>query len=440
MAASPKPIVRKQRCAVYTRKSSEEGLDMEFNSLDAQRESCEAYIASQRSESWVLVPDRYDDGGVSGGTLERPALMRLVKDIDAGLIDVVVVYKIDRLSRSLTDFSKLVELFEVNDVTFVSVTQSFNTTTSMGRLTLNILLSFAQFEREVIGERIRDKFAASRRKGMWMGGTVPFGYRVENRKLLIREPEATVVRDVFDRFIKVGSAMQLARTLNAEGVTSRSGKPMDKGMLYKMLNNRVYVGEAVHKGDVYPGEHQAIIRRDTWDKVHSILAHGPRTSGMQTRSQTPALLKGLLFAPNGLAMTPTHTRKKGKLYRYYVTTSVLKLGPDTCSIRRLPAAEIEEAVVDQVRALLQTPEMIVRTAAAAKELDSAITEEDVRSAIVEFDRFWEELFPVEQARIVQLVVERVDLDLDGMSIRLRTNGLGRLVDEIQQRTSLREAA
>jgi DNA invertase Pin-like site-specific DNA recombinase len=202
-------IVRKLRCAVYTRKSTEEGLDMEFNSLDAQREACEAYVASQRSEGWVLVPDRYDDGGVSGATLERPALKRLLRDVETGLVDVIVCYKIDRLSRSLSDFSKLVDLFDRQQVTFVSVTQSFNTTTSMGRLTLNILLSFAQFEREVIGERIRDKFAASRRKGMWMGGTVPFGYRVENRKLVVREDEAAIVRSLFERFLAIGSATQL---------------------------------------------------------------------------------------------------------------------------------------------------------------------------------------------------------------------------------------
>jgi DNA invertase Pin-like site-specific DNA recombinase len=205
------------------------------------------------------VPDRYDDGGISGGTLDRPALQRLMRDVETGLIDVVVVYKIDRLSRSLTDFSKLVEVFEANQVTFVSVTQSFNTTTSMGRLTLNILLSFAQFEREVIGERIRDKFLASRKKGMWMGGTVPFGYRVESRKLVIEQNEAVTVRMIFERFLAVGSATMLARQLNAEGVASRSGKLIDKGALYKLLNNRVYIGEAVHKGVSYPGEHQPII-------------------------------------------------------------------------------------------------------------------------------------------------------------------------------------
>ena len=240
---------------------------MEFNSLDAQREACEAYIASQRAEGWVTVRDQYDDGGFSGGTLERPALQRLLADIAAGLIDVIVVYKIDRLSRALMDFSKLVEIFDRHNVTFVSVTQSFNTTTSMGRLTLNILLSFAQFEREVIGERIRDKFAASRKKGMWMGGFVPLGYDVKDRKLVVNEGEAATVRMIFERFTKIGSATALVRALRAEGITGKRGKLIDKGYLYKLLNNRLYVGEAVHKGTAYPGEHEAIVSRPLWDRV-----------------------------------------------------------------------------------------------------------------------------------------------------------------------------
>jgi DNA invertase Pin-like site-specific DNA recombinase len=236
---------RRMRCAVYTRKSSEEGLEQEFNSLDAQREGCQAYIASQKAEGWLLVPDRYDDGGISGATLERPALKRLLADIEAQRVDVVVVYKIDRLSRSLMDFAKLVEVFDRNSVTFVSITQSFNTTTSMGRLTLNILLSFAQFEREVIGERIRDKFAASRKKGMWMGGFVPLGYDVRDRKLVINKSEAATVRTIFERYTRMGSATELARALRAEGITGKRGKLVDKGYLYKLLNKRVYVGEAV---------------------------------------------------------------------------------------------------------------------------------------------------------------------------------------------------
>ena len=350
------------------------------------------------------------------------------------LIDVVVVYKIDRLSRALTDFSRLVELFEANNVTFVSITQSFNTTTSMGRLTLNILLSFAQFEREVIGERIRDKFAASRRKGMWMGGNVPFGYRVENRKLLIHDEEAAIVRSIFERFLQIGSATILARTLNAEGLRRKNGKAFDKGLLYKLLSNRVYIGEAVHKGQNYPGEHQAIISLDLWDKVRSIVAESPSKRAGQSRRQTPALLKGLIFAPNGYAMTPAHTRKKGRLYRYYVTTSVQKLGPETCPVRRVPAGEIEAAVIDQLRALIRSPEMIVKTWATARNDDSSINETEVRDALVQLDPLWDELFPAEQARIVQLLVERVDVAVDGISIRLRTAGLGSLVSDLRQST------
>ena len=237
--ASVVQMPKRSRCAIYTRKSSEEGLDMEFNSLDAQREACEAYVASQRSEGWATIRDRYDDGGFSGGTLERPALKRLVEDIEVGLIDVIVVYKIDRLSRSLMDFAKLVEVFDRNSVTFVSVTQSFNTTTSMGRLTLNILLSFAQFEREVIGERIRDKFAASRKRGMWMGGCVPIGYDVKDRKLVVNEAEAQTVRMIFERFAALGSASTLARALQVERVLNKRGKQVDKGFIYKLINNRV---------------------------------------------------------------------------------------------------------------------------------------------------------------------------------------------------------
>ncbi|MFQ5353182.1 MAG: recombinase family protein, partial [Candidatus Binatia bacterium] len=304
---------RRLRCAIYTRKSSEEGLDMEFNSLDAQREACEAYVASQRAEGWVATRDRYDDGGFSGGTLERPGLKQLLTDIDDGLIDVVVVYKIDRLSRSLMDFSKLVEIFDRNGVTFVSVTQSFNTTTSMGRLTLNILLSFAQFEREVTAERIRDKVAASRKKGMWMGGYVPLGYDVVDRKLVVNDDEAASVRRIFERFVELGSATALARELRRDGFRNKQGTLIDKGYLYRLLNNRVYRGEAVHKGKAYPGEHDAIIDNSLWDRAHAILQESPRKRANNSRSRTPALLKGRIFSDTGAAMTPTATRKGAKL-------------------------------------------------------------------------------------------------------------------------------
>jgi site-specific DNA recombinase len=428
-AAAP-PVIRKLRCAIYTRKSSEEGLDQEFNSLDAQRESCEAYIASQRPEGWLPVPDRYDDGGISGGTLERPALKRLLADIEFGRVDVVVVYKIDRLSRALMDFAKLVEVFERNQVTFVSVTQAFNTTTSMGRLTLNVLLSFAQFEREVIGERIRDKHAASRKKGMWMGGWVPFGYAVKDRKLLIREDEAEIVRMIFKRFTQIGSATELAAELRKQGALTRLGMPIDKGTIYKLINNRIYIGEAVHKGTSYPGEHQAIVERRLWDKVHAILQTNGRKRAAGTRSNTPALLKGLLFGPTGAAMSPSHTRKGGRLYRYYVSQTTLKQGAGTCPVGRVPAAEIEAAVIGQVRELVRSPEIVARTWKEVRGKLDGMTEAGVRSALHQFDALWDELFPAEQTRIVQLLIERIDLTTSGADIRFRDNGLQALMSEM----------
>ena len=397
MACEPR---RALTCAIYTRKSTEHGLEQDFNSLDAQREAAEAFIKSQAHEGWRCLPDRYDDGGLSGGTLERPALARLLCAIQAGKVQVVVVYKIDRLSRSLMDFAKLVEVFEASSVTFVSVTQSFSTTSSMGRLTLNMLLSFAQFEREVIGERIRDKFAASRARGMWMGGWAPLGYDVENRRLKVNESEAALVRCIFERFVQVGSATKLVAELARDGIRNKRGKPIDKGLLYKLLNNRLYRGEAVHKGQSYPGEHQAIVGQDLWAKVHTILGESPRKRAGSTRAQTPALLKGIIFGPTGHAMVPSHTRRGGKLYRYYVSTAVLKQGRDACPVGRVPAGEVEAAVIGQVRRLLTTPEIVVRTWRAAREQDGTIGEGEVRSALADLDLLWEELFPAEQARIV----------------------------------------
>jgi DNA invertase Pin-like site-specific DNA recombinase len=432
-----KPVVRKLRCAVYTRKSSEEGLEQEFNSLHAQREACESYIASQRSEGWVLVRDQYDDGGISGSTLERPGLKRLLADIEDGLVDVVV-YKIDRLSRSLMDFSKLVEVFDRNGVTFVSVTQSFNTTTSMGRLTLNILLSFAQFEREVTAERIRDKVRASRMKGMWMGGCPPLGYEVKNRKLVENPADAAHVRWVFARFIDLGSGTLLARELAERGVTTSRGHRIDKKFIYRMLNNRVYVGDAVHKGTSYPGEHAAIVDRDVWNKVHAILTESPRKRAARTRAETPALLRGLLYGPDGAAFSPTHTRKGGRLYRYYVSQTILKHGAGSCPIGRVPAGEIEAAVINQLRAVFRQPETIAGAWKTACAQNRNVTEAKARDGLIDLDPLWDELFPAEQARIVTLLVERVDISSGGLHVRLRTNGLEGLAREM--RTELGEAA
>jgi len=298
-------MTRRLRCAVYTRVSTDEGLDQEYNSIDAQRDAGHAYIASQRAEGWIPVADDYDDPAYSGGNMERPALKRLLADIEAGRIDIVVVYKIDRLTRSLTDFSKMIELFERHGVSFVSVTQQFNTTNSMGRLMLNILLSFAQFEREVTGERIRDKIAASKKKGLWMGGIPPLGYDVKDRRLVVNEHEAKTVRHIFRRFVQLGSATLLVKELRLDGVTSKSwvtqsgrvreGKPIDKSLIYKMLNNRVYLGEIKHKEQWYKGEHPPIIDKPLWDQVQVILETNWRKRANAIRGKVPFLLKGLVF-------------------------------------------------------------------------------------------------------------------------------------------------
>ncbi|WP_223425484.1 recombinase family protein [Tateyamaria pelophila] len=429
----PAKPARRLRCAIYTRKSSEEGLEQEFNSLHAQREACEAYIASQRSEGWALVRDQYDDGGISGGTLERPGLKRLLADVEDGLVDVVVVYKIDRLSRSLMDFSKLVEVFDRTGVTFVSVTQAFNTTTSMGRLTLNILLSFAQFEREVTGERIRDKIAASRKKGLWMGGVPPLGYDVRDRKLVVNLEEAAKVRMVFERFVEVGSATVLARDLRRDGFRNKQGTLIDKGYLYRLLNNRVYRGDAVHKGKAYPGEHEEIIDVRLWDQVHDIMIESPRTRANNSRTQTPALLKGLLFTATGAAMTPSSTKKGTRRYRYYVSMDLLKSRetPEDGIPRRLPADTAEGAVIAEIRRVLRTPETTAQVIAALDKDDMVdIAEAEAIAALQRFPELWAQLFPAEQTRIIQLLVRRVTVTAEGLVIDLRTDGIAGVMREM----------
>jgi site-specific DNA recombinase len=332
---TPKTPLPRIRCAIYTRKSTEEGLEQEFNSLDAQREAGEAYVASQRHEGWTLVPDHYDDGGFSGGNMERPALKRLLADIAARKIDVIVVYKVDRLSRSLSDFAKLVDVFDAHTISFVSVTQQFNTTTSMGRLTLNILLSFAQFEREVIGERVRDKVAASKCKGMWMGGSPPYGYDVIERRLVINEAESAVVRKIFQRFLVLRSTTKLTEELRQDGCLTKTyvtgsgrhkqGRLMDKGFLYKLLSNPVYLGETRHRDQVYPGQHTAIIERAQWLEVRRIMEENPTARGNAARAQNPALLRGLIRCSGcDSGMTPTHTRRHGRQYRYYTPNAKIK--------------------------------------------------------------------------------------------------------------------
>ena len=337
-------------------------------------------------------------------------------------------------------FAQLVEVFDRKGVTFVSVTQQFSTTSSMGKLTLNILFSFAQFERELTGERIRDKFAASRKKGMWMGGWAPLGYRVKDRKLVIDKAEAAKVRHIFETFAKTRSATAIVRELAAEGFVNRYGQSLDKGRLYKLLHNPVYIGQAVHKGTAYPGEHQPIITKALWDKVQAVFAENPNKRAGRTRAQTPALLKGLIFGPTGRAMSPTHTRKGQKLYRYYVSQAVIKGEKSDGPINRVPAAEIERAVIDQLRILLRSPEIIVATWRAARKDIEDLTEAEVREALLSFDPLWDELFPAEQARIVGLLVDRVQVTPGGIDIRLRTDGLTTFLGELRDSGRDREAA
>lgn len=359
------------RCAIYTRKSTEEGLEQDFNSLDAQREACAAYITSQKAEGWIAVANRYDDGGYSGGTLERPGLQQLLKDIERGAVDVVVVYKIDRLSRSLLDFARLVEVFDRKGVTFVSVTQSFNTTTSMGRLTLNVLLSFAQFEREVTGERIRDKFAASKRKGIWMGGNPPLGYDVSNRKLVVNTAEVETVRLIFQRYLDLGCVRLLCTDLKERGVVSkprlfgdgktRGGKPIERSALYCILNNRTYLGETTHKGKSYPGEHEAIVPRELFDRVQSRLAELRPPVTVSVRESQDAPLAGLLFDEAGIPMLPTYTVKgQSQRYRYYVSRPAMKGETSKAAISRIPAPPLE-ALLTRVLERMAVPANLPRT-------------------------------------------------------------------------------
>jgi DNA invertase Pin-like site-specific DNA recombinase len=353
------------RCAIYTRKSSDEGLEQDFNSLDAQREACAAYVLSQASEGWKLLPEHYDDGGVSGGTLDRPALQRLLQEVQAGRIDIIVVYKVDRLTRSLLDFSKLVDAFDEAGTSFVSVTQSFNTTTSMGRRTLNMLLSFAQFEREVTAERIRDKIAASKAKGMWMGGTPPLGYRPEGRSLAIVEEHAALVRDIFGRYRRLGNVRHVGGELASEGIKTPprttgkgqayGGCAFTRGQLYTILKNPVYAGDIPHKGKVYPGNHPPIIERDVWEAVQRQLADNVK--GVRaTRERNASPLSGLLFDPDGESLIAVHTAKRTQRYRYYVSKARHHcVGGAASSGLRLPAREIDQVISQELSALLANP-------------------------------------------------------------------------------------
>ncbi len=412
------------RCAIYTRKSSEEGLEQSFNSLDAQREACEAYIRSRRHEGWHLIPAYFDDGGFSGGNMDRPALKQLMADIHAGKVSVVVVYKVDRLTRSLADFAKLVEQFDKFGVSFVSVTQQFNTTNSMGRLTLNVLLSFAQFEREVTGERIRDKIAASKKKGMWMGGTVPLGYTAQDRKLMVNEPEAVTVRTIFNEFLRLSSVHSLEDWLRENDIRSRAGNHFFRGPLYTVLRNPHYLGLIKHKKESYPGEHPAIIDRATWDKVQALLDANIQGKRRNVRATKESLFTGILFDATGTLYTPTHANKNGRRYRYYTSQAVIKKTEKSNAPARIPAPDVENAVVDRILNWLQTPADLL---AALRDETTAAPPEGFFARIIAqaaaTAQNWRVRIAADRTQFLKTVIERVVIQQTHVEVRLRVPAL-----------------
>lgn len=420
-----KPPVR--HCAIYTRKSSEEGLEQDFNSLDAQREACLSYISSQKGEGWIPVAKNYDDGGFSGGNMQRPALQELLNDIQAGKVHIIVVYKIDRLTRSLMDFAKLVEIFDQHQVTFVSVTQSFNTTTSMGRLTLNVLLSFAQFEREVTGERIRDKVAASKKKGMWMGGYAPIGYDCADHKLVVNEREAAKVRYIFEKYLEFGCISKLKAHLDKTGYKSAhrtskagrvsGGKSFSRGILYNILKNPAYIGRIQHKDKLYDGQHEAIVSEAVWDQVQSLLKNqAARTRVPQNGSVDGDLLKGLLYDSEGNRYSPCYSMKKGRQYRYYVSQNLLQYRDHPKGIMaRLPAQEIENAVTKAVAERFKSIESLASVLTVNAEENRRSLEYIVAQNIPPLP--------------VQDILEKIIVNADTLNIRIKTAALHDFIKE-----------
>ena len=415
------------RCAIYTRKSSDEGLEQEFNSLDAQREACEAYIVSQRHAGWIALSDMYDDGGLSGGTMERLALKRLLEDIQAGKVQIVVVYKVDRLTRSLADFAKIVDIFDAHNASFVSVTQQFNTTTSMGRLTLNMLLSFAQFEREIAGERIRDKIAASKKKGIWMGGNVPLGYDVKDRKLIVNEPEASTVRLIFRRYAELGSVSLLKAELDRLGIVSKrregaggrlaGGQHFSRGALYLMLQNRLYRGDIVHQGEAYPGPHEAILDLELWQIVQNKLAVHRQERALAVDAEAPSLLAGLIVDADGSRMTPIHATKRAKRYRYYVSASLLTADHSRAQKgMRIPAGDVEALVLDRLRAFFSS-RTDIGDALTPLDLEACAFDAALRNAFT-LSKRWFAMPPVELRSLVRNIVERVTIAANQIDIWL----------------------
>lgn len=421
------------RCAIYTRKSSEEGLEQSFNSLDAQREACEAYIRSQRLEGWQALTTKYDDGGFSGGNMERPALKRLMADIQEAKINTVVVYKVDRLTRSLADFAKIIERFDAKQVSFVSVTQQFNTTTSMGRLTLNVLLSFAQFEREVTGERIRDKIAASKKKGMWMGGFVPLGYDLRERRIYINPTEAETIRSIFSNYLHLGCGMALKEYLDRSGIQSKArarrtgsetgGSSFSRGALYKILRNHIYVGEIAHKGAVYRGQHEAIIDREQWTQVQKLLDQNRQGERRKARATKASLFTGIVFDEDGHLYTPTHANKAGRRYRYYTSQAVIRKASATEVPARIPAHDFEVAATDRILKFLKSPKEVLGALTPSGKQSRAGRYAQLLRQASEKVASWSVLSSGTRERLIKAIVERVVIHPDEVEILIRKDAL-----------------
>jgi len=416
--------MEKKRCAIYTRKSVEDDVAMEFNSIDAQREAGEAYVASQKGNGWVCLPERYDDYGFSGGNMERPALKKLLADAKSGLIDIIVIYKIDRLSRSIIDFAELTKKFDQWEVDFIAVTQEINTATSAGRMMLNILITFAQYEREVIVERVRDKMAASRKKGKWVGGSVPMGYTVVEKKLVVAPREVKVIQKIFQRYIEIQSPRQIAMELNADGVKTKQGKIWDTSHIYRILNNHTYIGEVKYKDNVCKGEQEAIIDTPVWTRTREIMAANDRIPNRARKLETTAPLKGILRCGHcDCSMMPIYSKKNGKKYFYYHCAKDSKRVESICPVKKLPAGEIEKTVAEQLKKILATSEMITLLAQATEIPGSMISDYFNQE-------FWSEITPGEMNRLFTLLIECATVYCDKLTIELKTAGIKSIAEEV----------
>lgn len=424
--------VLRKRCAVYTRKSSEEGLQQDFNSLDAQAESCSAYILSQAGEGWSKVDKVYSDGGISGGHMDRPGLIALIADIEAGLIDIIVVYKVDRLTRSLADFARLVDVFDKYGVSFVSITQAFNTTTSMGRLTLNVLLSFAQFEREVTAERIRDKIAASKKRGQWMGGLPPFGYDNINKKLVVNEAEAKTVQHIMQRYIDLKSVTKLKHELGRDGFVTKAritkkqsqtgGKPFSRGHLYTLLSNPVYIGKTKHKGEVYDGRHDPIVTLELWDTVQAGLKGNAPKRRRSINIASNSLLTGMIYDGSGDRLSPVHSKKpNGRRYRYYISTRLSKGEIDDGTALRLPAKQIEGHVIERLTHLLNNTSQMMEIISTPQMTPHQITELERHADGIRI-RLTSACHETQRTALIDLA-ERVSISPTELTLELRKQAL-----------------